>query len=273
VLAELVARFDPQARPQPALSLLDVQVPFYRLTLAQISSLFAAAARLQPANLSVGVTPRWPGLVIMPQLEHTKSITLDMPGVSLGLPQNPEGDMPQLESLSFRHYDAILGGLLHWCSALRSVSIHSLHLDSIMINLPLVEELVLYADVQLRKVSIVAPRLKKLIFCAIEGFVQNFSVRCFAPKVENLNWSCRAPDVCFGDIWCLMDWNIKTSEPLRQLQHHPPSNTLSLNIFERSMVILLCPFLLNFSSVLTKLTSYLVPHAAKLLSSLFMKVP
>jgi hypothetical protein len=110
--------------------------------------------------------------------------------------------------------------------------------------------------VQLRKVSIVAPRLKKLIFCAIEGFVQNFSVRCFAPKVENLNWSCRAPDVCFGDIWCLMDWNIKTSEPLRQLQHHPPSNTLSLNIFERSMVILLCPFLLNFSSVLTKLTSY-----------------
>jgi hypothetical protein len=68
----------------------------------------------------------------MPQLEHTKSITLDMPGVSLGLPQNPEGDMPQLESLSFCHYDAILGGLLHWCSALRSVSIHSLHLDSII---------------------------------------------------------------------------------------------------------------------------------------------
>nr|CAB3454300.1 unnamed protein product [Digitaria exilis] len=61
VLADVVARFRPQARPQPPLSLLDVR-RHQVFSSAQIASLFNAAAALQPANLVVCVTASRPGV-------------------------------------------------------------------------------------------------------------------------------------------------------------------------------------------------------------------
>ncbi|KAG2636916.1 hypothetical protein PVAP13_2NG494100 [Panicum virgatum] len=233
-LARLVAAFElePRARPQ----LLDVRAPGYRrFSPAHIESLFDAAATLQPENLAVKFVGPVPGMVMMlPRLDGTRSITLDVQGVYLFTPQC--GDMPDLESLSVRRFNTLLAGLLGGCSSLRSLSISDLHLDSITINLPLLEELVLSATVPLRRVVIMAPRLKKLAFEARAGVLDDFALNYMAPEVEDLSWQCssRASHVHFGDIWSLMHMAVtmKTSEPQGQLQRSPPSNTLLLSISE-----------------------------------------
>jgi hypothetical protein len=100
--------------------------------------------------------------------------------------------MPDFERLSLRCYDAILAGLLHRCSALHSLSIFNLHLDSITINMTLLEELVLSATVWLQGVVIIAHRLKKLAFEPRAGVVDDFifTLLCLAPEVEDLSWQC-----------------------------------------------------------------------------------
>ena len=85
-------------------------------------------------------------------------MTLDVQGVNLITPLL--GDMPDLESLSLRRFNTVLAGLLDRCSAMRSLSISHLHLDSITINLPLLEELVLSAMAPLRRVVVIAPSLR-----------------------------------------------------------------------------------------------------------------
>ncbi|XP_039825579.1 putative F-box/FBD/LRR-repeat protein At3g49030 isoform X4 [Panicum virgatum] len=228
-LARLVAAFElePRARPR----LLNIRAPSYRMfSPAQIASLLNAAAMLQPENLTIAVAAAV--LVMLPSLDGTRSMTLDVQGVSLITPQF--GDMPDLESLSLHRYDAVPFSLLRRCSALRSLSISYWRLDSITIDLPLLEELVLSATAQLRRVVIKAPRLKKLTFGAIEGVLDDFSLCYMASEVEHLSWQCAsgASHVHFGDIWSLMTVTMKTSEPQGQLQRCPTSNTLSLNIFE-----------------------------------------
>jgi len=149
--------------------------------------------------------------------------------------------MPDLESLSLLSYNAVLATQLHRCSALRSLSIPYFKLDSITINLPLLEELVLSATAPLRRVVIIAPRLKKLAFEAKEGVLDDFSLHHMAPEVEDLSWECTSyfSRVRFGDIWSVRIVTIKTSEPQGQLRQSPPSNTLSLSIWERRRVSLL----------------------------------
>jgi hypothetical protein len=148
--------------------------------------------------------------------------------------------MPDFERLSLRCYDAILAGLLHRCSALHSLSIFNLHLDSITINMTLLEELVLSATVWLQGVVIIAHRLKKLAFEPRAGVVDDFifTLLCLAPEVEDLSWQCAsyASHVRFGDIWSPGVVTMKTSEPQGQLQQSPRSNTLSLSICERQVV-------------------------------------
>ena len=85
---------------------------------------------------------------MLPRLDGTRSITLDVQGVNLITPEL--GDMPDLESLSLRCYDVVLARLLDRCSALRSLSISNLHLDYITISLPLLEELFVSARARLR---------------------------------------------------------------------------------------------------------------------------
>ncbi|KAG2645276.1 uncharacterized protein LOC120687580 [Panicum virgatum] len=237
-LARLAAAFElePRARPR----LLDVGASCYRIfSPAQIAALLNAAATLQPENLAVtftvqvfGLVPG--GVVMLPRLDGTRSITLDVQGVNLITPEL--GDMPDLESLSLRCYDVVLARLLDRCSALRSLSISISHLDrgSITVNLPLLEELVLSATAPLRRVVIVAPRLKKLTFEARAGVLYYM-----APDVEDLSWQCsnRASRVRFGDIWCLRNVTIKTSERQEPLQHSPPSHTLSLGIWESQVFV------------------------------------
>ena len=208
-LARLVAAFevDPRARPQ----LLDVCARWHcSFSLAQIASLFGAAARLQPENLAVSVAvkaiaPVLP-TVMLPRLDGTRSLTLDVRGVNLVTPQ--KGDMPDLESLSLLSYNAVLATQLHRCSALRSLSIPYFKLDSITINLPLLEELVLSATAPLRRVVIIAPRLKKLAFEAKEGVLDDFSLHHMAPEVEDLSWECTSyfSRVRFGS--CLVAFKI-----------------------------------------------------------------
>lgn len=275
-LPHIVARFRPQARPQPPLSLLDVRFPHHRIysSVAQISSLFDAAAALQPANLVVRVTAARQGVVMLPRLDHTKSITLDVRGVHLVPPQDQDGDMPALETLSLRRYDDIPTLRLHRFSALRSLSVSDVDRDSILICQPFLEELVLMANVRLRQVCISAPRLKKLTFHARAGVVDNFSLQYLAPKVEDLSWQCTSygSHVRFGDIWSLRMVTINTSEPQGQLQHISGSNmyTLSLGIWEWEVVSLL--FCFNSCDTLAKVNVIRVPHTAKLLCSLFRKV-
>ena len=158
-LARLVATFEfgPRARPQ----LLDVRARWYcSFSPFQFALLFDAAARLQPENfvVAIAVEARAPLLVVVMllRLDRTRSLTLGAHGVNLINPQ--AGDMPDLESLSLHCYDAVLDGLLHSCSALHSLSISYLLLDSITINLPLLEKLVLSATEELRRVVIIAPR-------------------------------------------------------------------------------------------------------------------
>jgi hypothetical protein len=128
--------------------------------------------------------------------------------------------MPRLESLSFLHlyYANDLDNLLHRCSALRSLSISNLHLNSIVLNLRLLEELLLSANVMLRRVTITAPRLKKLTFHARGDVTPHFTVMCLAPKVEDLSWeytnNCTLTDY-FGDVWNLqVNVAMKASQPL-----------------------------------------------------------
>ncbi|RLN18603.1 hypothetical protein C2845_PM02G00610 [Panicum miliaceum] len=174
-LAQLITAFE--FDPRAWRCLLDVHAPRYRrFSLAQIASMFDAAARLQPENLTT--------------LSPSKSMTHDVQGIYLISPQ--VGDMPDLERLSLRCYDAVLAGLLHRCSALHSLSISDLHLDSITINLPFVEELVLSATAWLQGVVIIAHRLKKLAFEPRVGVVDDFifTLLCLAPEVEDLSWQC-----------------------------------------------------------------------------------
>ncbi|RLN33795.1 hypothetical protein C2845_PM03G07160 [Panicum miliaceum] len=238
-LARLVAafEFDPRARPQ----LLDVCARWHcSFSLAQIASLFRAAARLQPEHLAVFVavkaTAPFPVTVMLPRLVGTRSLTLDVRGVNLVTPL--EGDMPDLESLLLLSYDAVLATLLHRCSALRSLSISYFRFDSITIDLPLLEELVLSATTELRRVVIIAPRLKKLAIEARAGVADDYSSLFYmGPEVEDLSWQCtnRASRVRFGDIWSLRNVTIKNSEPQGQLQQSPPSHNLSLSIWEGQM--------------------------------------
>ncbi|KAF8759192.1 hypothetical protein HU200_010220 [Digitaria exilis] len=247
VLADVVARFGPQARPQPPLSLVDVR-RHQVFSSAQIASLFNAAAALQPANLVVCVTASRPGVVGLPRLDRTKSVALGLPhGVHLVLPQEPDVDLPALESLSLGRYDDMVTLRLDRFSALRSLAVSDWRRDSIVISLPFLEELVLVANVQLRRVCITAPRLNKLAFHARAGVPGNFSLQYLAPKVEDLSWQCAVCTnyygyashviVTFGHIWTLMMVTIKTSEPQGKLQHTPGSNmyTLSLDISERQV--------------------------------------
>ncbi|CAN6211610.1 unnamed protein product [Urochloa humidicola] len=271
VLAHLVAVFDPQARahpqalaaePQPPLSLLDIRAPYDRgFSLAQIYSLFGAAVRLQPASLVVDVTASHSGMIWLPRLDHTKSIELAIWGISPVRPQNQEGDfpnlgivtvrpcdvffgapeMPNLESLTLRQYNVFLGALLHHFSALRSLSIPNLNVGSIkIINLPLLQDLFLIASAKLQNVVIMAPRLKTLTFHAKGGVRDDFTLSYSAPEVEDLSWKCSnyaSRYTRFGDMWILRIVNIKTSEPLGQLQQSPDSNTLSLDIMEWELFV------------------------------------
>ncbi|RLM87292.1 hypothetical protein C2845_PM04G24510 [Panicum miliaceum] len=144
---------------------------------------------LQPENLTVAVAVKaiapFPVALMLPRLDGTRSLTLDVQGVSLVTPQ-----------------------------------------------------LILSATVRLRQVVIFATRLKKLAFEARAGVVDDFALLCLAPEVEDLSWQCinRASRVRFGDIWSLTIVTMKTSETKGQLQQSPPSNTLSLGIWERRVV-------------------------------------
>ncbi|KAF8759199.1 hypothetical protein HU200_010227 [Digitaria exilis] len=244
VLADVVARFRPQSRPQPPLSLLDVRSPHDHIfsSVAQITSLFDAAAALQPESLVVSVTAARPGVVTLPRLDHTKSITQDVCRVHLVPPQDQDGGMPALESLSLRRYDGIETLRLDRFSALRSLSVSDWRRDSILICQPFLEELVLMASVQLRRVWIAAPSLKKLTFHARAGVADDFSLHYVAPKVEDLLWQCTnyASHARFGDIWTPRMVTINTSEPQVHLQHTPGSNmyTLSLGIWEGQVFVL-----------------------------------
>ncbi|KAF8759193.1 hypothetical protein HU200_010221 [Digitaria exilis] len=240
-LAHIVVRFRPQARRQPPLSLLDVRAPFYfAFSPHQISSLFDAAAALQPENLVVHVVADAdrPCTLTLPRLDRTKSITLDVHNISL-LPPQDQGqdmDMPALESLCLRNYDPLLVLRLNKCSALRSLSVSNLRHHNILIVLPFLEELFLLANVRLQHVCIFAPMLKKLTLKARQGVADHLFLQCLVPKVEDFSWQCtdHGSHVSFGDIWSLSMVTIKTSEALVQLQHTPRSNmyTLRLNIGE-----------------------------------------
>ncbi|CAN6205364.1 unnamed protein product [Urochloa humidicola] len=254
MLAQLVAVFRPQARarpqalvaggipePQPPLSILDIRAPSHRrFSSAQISSLFIAAGRLQPASLVVGVAARAPGVaaaVALPRLNGTKSITLEMHGVKLLPPLLGIG--PKIESLSLRDYDAFLDVPFPRYFNLRSLSISNWHHgSSIMIVQPSLEELFLIASVKLQHVVIMASKLKRLTFHAKAGVVDNLLV--YLPKeLEELSWQCtdHVSPARFGDIWSLRIVTIKTSEPLEQLQQSPHSNTLSLDIMEWELFV------------------------------------
>ncbi|KAL6608229.1 hypothetical protein ACP70R_041292 [Stipagrostis hirtigluma subsp. patula] len=171
---------------------------------------------------------------MLPCLHRTKSIVLDVRGDCLMLP--PAGDLPKLEILSLHlHRDFDLSGLLCCCSTLRKLSVCNFWLDTIMINLPSLEELSLDVHEQLRGVNIIAARLKKLRFRANRSILcDEFSLSYSAPNVEQLLWHCDArwSDVQFGLRWSLYDMTIKSSESLGLQQHCPSSHTMSLRIGE-----------------------------------------
>jgi hypothetical protein len=138
-----------------------------------------------------------------------------------------------------------LGDLLPRCPCLRKLRLSNWLFDSVTIHSPSLQELDVFALVQLQRVDIMAPMLKKLKFTAINGTKNAFSLSLSAPLVDDLSWRCHARSTSdrFGVLWRM--WNLKSKTPEHleytlvtnsrentrlQPQHHSHGDILLLDI-------------------------------------------
>nr|TKW34776.1 hypothetical protein SEVIR_2G328200v2 [Setaria viridis] len=146
---------------------------------ARISSSLRAAAGLAPASFSLK----------LPCFDRTTAVELRVSRGRFKLPA--AGGFPVLESLSLDCGHIDLGELLRRCSRLPMLLISD-HRDGwIAVHSLSLEELDVYVHdfVQLRRIDIVAPALKKLRFNASAGIdTSDFSLSFSAPVVEEVSW-------------------------------------------------------------------------------------
>jgi len=232
---------------RPAGSLRIFLPSHHRLSTDRISSLLAATAPLAPTELAVEIHSGKRGsrdedAVELPCFDRTASLRLDF-DQRLRLP--PAGNFAALESLSVGSCHVALGDLLPRCPCLRKLRFSIWQFDSVTIHSPSLQELDVFAPVQLQRVDIVAPMLKKLKFSAINDISNAFSLSLSAPLVDDLSWrwNARSTSDRFGVLWCMWSLKLKTPEHLEhtlvtnsrenthlQPQHCPHGHILSLNI-------------------------------------------
>ncbi|PVH65263.1 hypothetical protein PAHAL_2G450300 [Panicum hallii] len=172
------------------LSLLDIEITD-RLPAEAVASLLRAAARLDPADLSIVVA--WVVQtdemvpIEVPSFPRATSITLRLHKLHLALPAQGV-EFPVLERLSVTSGRFDTGALISRCPHLRVLElIHCWGIETITVHSPTIEELLVISG-QLRGVDIVAPMLKK--FTLRSDVSVDFGMSLLAPEVENLSWKC-----------------------------------------------------------------------------------
>ncbi|XP_039796794.1 uncharacterized protein LOC120661873 isoform X1 [Panicum virgatum] len=134
-----------------------------------------------------------PIAVEVPSFARATSIRLHVLNLHL-TPPAQGGDFPVLEMLSIVASGFDIGPLISRCSCLRVLEVvaYDRVVHTITVHSVTIEELLVTGDGWLRGLDIVAPMLKK--FTLRESVDKDFVMSLFAPKVENLSWSC---SVCF----------------------------------------------------------------------------
>jgi hypothetical protein len=169
---------------------INIAMPMHhRLLPVHISSLLSSFARLEPAKLDICALMETTGTVDaieLPSFDCTTSIKLDLTPFFTLL---PIGDFTKLESiyLSLCHID--LGALLNSFPSLRKLKI-VWSLDNFKVHSSTLQELHVYARVELQTVDIAVPLLNKCVFAALKGTSNKFSLFS-APLLEDLSWRCK----------------------------------------------------------------------------------
>ncbi|KAF8644592.1 hypothetical protein HU200_066399 [Digitaria exilis] len=166
-------------------SLIDIHFSdHHMIEPARITSLLAAAAALAPEEFV---------------FHSTTSIKLDLTYAHFTLPS--AGGFPALESLHLENCHMDINDMLRRCPRLRKL-----------------RELAVRATVQIRRINIVAPALKKLYLDAHCGIHKEFSLSFSAPAVEDFIWKSESrAKRYFGVTWHL--WNLTFSKCLQPLGH------------------------------------------------------
>uniref|UniRef100_A0A0D9VXQ3 F-box/LRR-repeat protein 15/At3g58940/PEG3-like LRR domain-containing protein n=1 Tax=Leersia perrieri TaxID=77586 RepID=A0A0D9VXQ3_9ORYZ len=233
--------------PTPAL--LDIDLCHYShhaLGSSGVASLLGAAAAVAPAEFvfHVAVTVRG-NPVVLPCFDRTASIKLDVRSVDFTLPPPPAGGFPALESLHLDYCSIDLADMIPRCPRLRKLSIPSWNSDTLTVCSPSLEELGVYAIVQISSINIVTPVLKRLYLNAHCGISTNFGFAFSAPAVEDLTWKCECKIISysFGVLWRMWSMSFELMQlsnnsecATLQPQHHPRVGVLSL-ILETSVFI------------------------------------
>ncbi|KAF8644550.1 hypothetical protein HU200_066403 [Digitaria exilis] len=99
----------------------------------------------------------------------------------------PRG-FPALESLHLENCHMDINDMLRRCPRLRKLRVLDWNSESVVVALTALEELAVRATVQIRRINIVAPALKKLYLDAHCGIHKEFSLSFSAPAVEDFIW-------------------------------------------------------------------------------------
>ncbi|CAL5082998.1 unnamed protein product [Urochloa decumbens] len=230
---------------------LDIAVPEHRRrqarpTPARISLLLCAAAGLAPAKLSLCIWSEF-AAVELPLFDRATDIALRVRGGRFTLPA--AGDFPVLDTLSLdcRHIDFV--DLLPRCPRLRELWICDREQGSVTVHSESLEELDVYTFVQLQRIDIVAPGLKKLRLNASDGINRSeFTLSFLAPALEEFTWqcSCHSSTDTFGMAWRLDSLNLQTRQVIPgQNQLATNSESSSVQLQRRSHVhvlwLYICP--------------------------------
>nr|CAB3457963.1 unnamed protein product [Digitaria exilis] len=169
-------------------SLIDIHFSdHHMIEPARITSLLAAAAALAPEefvfHIGGGIPP---GPVMLPCFDRTTSIKLDLTYAHFTLPS--AGGFPALESLHLENCHMDINDMLRRCPRLRKLRVLDWNSESVVVALTALEELAVRATVQIRRINIVAPALKKLYLDAHCGIHKEFSLSFSAPAVEDFIW-------------------------------------------------------------------------------------
>ncbi|RCV13066.1 hypothetical protein SETIT_2G317000v2 [Setaria italica] len=194
------------------------------------SSLRAAASKVFPQGLLVGVRVRRRAratAIELPCFDRTTAVELRVSRGRFKLPA--AGGFPVLANLSLDCGHIDLGELLRRCSRLRKLLISDRRDGWIAVHSQSLEELDVHVHdfVQLRRIDIVAPALKKLRFNAGAGIdTSDFGLSFSAPVVEEVSWQCS----CHSTTDRTQKQHASSSESAceHQLQHR--SRVLSLDI-------------------------------------------
>ncbi|KAL6639349.1 hypothetical protein ACP70R_023079 [Stipagrostis hirtigluma subsp. patula] len=194
--------------------------------IGQTSSLFRAAARLEPKTFSAALVME-NGVdqaedIELPCFHRTDSLRLDFCGVGFKLP--PAGEFTELKSLNLAttRY-AIPTALLPRCPSLRALRIHAYQgLEVVSVSSASLEELAVVEDEfcvhdGFRRIDIAAPVVKEVTLEV--AMAPDFSLSFSAQAVQKLDWNFICITQTVGlPMWRLFALNYKLSHGVYTLR-------------------------------------------------------